>query len=138
MSESRDCQCYTGFPMERVCHQCQSSFTISDRDEKFYEKMKVVEPTLCPDCGLQRRYAWRNEFTFYFRKCDLTGREMLSIYPPDCPYKVYHHEAWFSDKWNALDYGRDFDFSRPFFEQFLEVLGRFFSTSSSMGAGKSL
>ena len=47
---------------------------------------------------------------------------MLSIYPPDCPYTVYHHEAWFSDKWNALDYGRGFDFSRPFFEQFDDLM----------------
>jgi len=84
--------------------------------------MKVPEPLLCPDCRLQRRYAWRNEKVFYFRKCDITGKEIFSVYSPESPYKVCNNEAWYSDKWNAMDYGKDFDFSRPFFEQFAELM----------------
>jgi hypothetical protein len=54
-------------------------------------------------------------------QCDATGKEIVSIYSPDKPFKVYHRDYWWSDKWNPLDYGRDFDFDRPFFEQFDEL-----------------
>jgi hypothetical protein len=43
------------------------------------------------------------------------------MYSPDKPYKVYHYNDWFTDKWNALDYGQEFDFSKSFFEQFGEL-----------------
>ena len=31
---------------------------------------------------------------------------------------------WWGDEWNAFDYGQDFDFSRPFFEQFAELFAK--------------
>ncbi|MBI4059569.1 hypothetical protein HY406_00725, partial [Candidatus Giovannonibacteria bacterium] len=34
---------------------------------------------------------------------------------------VYCRDCWWSDNWEPLDYGRDYDFSRPFFEQFLSL-----------------
>jgi hypothetical protein len=108
--------------MQKHCRQCQSPFTIHDRDRAFYAKMQVPDPTMCPDCRLQRRLTWRMDWTLYLRKCDLTGKNMLSIVSPDSPYKAYHHEAWHSDAWNELDYGQDFDFNRPFFDQFAELL----------------
>lgn len=97
----------------------------------FYEKVSPViagkkypipAPTFCPDCRQQRRLAFRNERKLYHRKCDLTGKEIISMYSPDKKIKVYDREVWWSDKWNPLDYGRDFDFNRPFFEQFTELL----------------
>ncbi|MBI2634192.1 hypothetical protein HYW82_00795 [Candidatus Peregrinibacteria bacterium] len=65
---------------------------------------------------------WRNERTLYRRKCDGTGKEIISVYSADKPFPVYENEYWYSDKWDALDHGRDFDFSRPFFEQFSELM----------------
>jgi len=44
------------------------------------------------------------------------------MYSPDKPYKVYDNEVWWSDRWNALDYGIEFDFNKSFFEQFNELL----------------
>src|SRR3989338_1430745 len=107
---------------KKSCRQCHSSFPIDDRDKTFYAKMQVPERTLCPECRLQRRLAWRMEWTLYSRKSDLSGCDMLSIFPSETPYTVYHHEDWYGSKWNALDYGRDFDFSRPFFQQMDELL----------------
>jgi hypothetical protein len=43
------------------------------------------------------------------------------MYSPDKSYKVYEQSYWWSDKWDAMDYGRDFDFSKSFFEQFEEL-----------------
>jgi hypothetical protein len=48
---------------------------------------------------------------------------MISIFPPDqTKYTVYTIPEWWSDDWDALEFGRDFDFSRGFFEQFDELL----------------
>jgi len=82
----------------------------------------MTAPTLCFACRHQKRLAFRNESTFYKRKCDLTGENIIAVYPQESQYKVYSQKAFWSDDWNALLYGRDFDFSRPFFEQFAELM----------------
>lgn len=105
----------------KICKKCGSNFDITDRDQEFYKRMDVPVPALCPSCRMQRRTAFRNERTLYKTKCALSGKEILSIYPPTTKYTVYDQKVWWSDQWNALDYGRDFDFSRPFFEQFQEL-----------------
>lgn len=104
------------------CKQCTSSFESTDWDLQFYKKMDMPEPTLCPDCRQQQRWAVRNQETLYKRTCDLTGEEMVSLYSPDKPYKVYKEDAWWSDQWDPIDYGHDFDFNRPFFEQYNELM----------------
>jgi hypothetical protein len=43
------------------------------------------------------------------------------MYPKSAVFPVYCHDCWYSDKWEATDYGRDYDFSRPFFEQYKEI-----------------
>ncbi|MDP2103543.1 MAG: hypothetical protein Q8K26_01320 [Candidatus Gracilibacteria bacterium] len=114
----------------KTCKHCGVSFPITDKDLEFYEKVSPVfngqkyqipTPTLCPDCRQQRRLSFRNERKLYKRKCDATGRDIISIYSPDKPFKVYHQDFWWSDKWDAMEYGRDFDFTRGFFEQFGEL-----------------
>ncbi|MFC1810178.1 hypothetical protein ACFLZH_01640 [Patescibacteria group bacterium] len=107
--------------MIKKCRQCAKDFEITNDDLKFYEKMGVVPPTLCPIDRARNRLAFRNQRNLYRRKCDATGKSLLSIYSSDVPFPVYDREYWYSDKWNGLDYGRDFDFNRPFFEQFREL-----------------
>ena len=103
------------------CCQCLEGFSLTDNDERFYRKMQVPCPTLCSQCRLQRRLAFRNEHTLYSRKCDATGEDIISMYKLGTSFPVYSHEAWYGDEWDARDYGREFDFSRPFFEQYEEL-----------------
>ncbi len=105
----------------KKCTTCKADFTIEPDDFDFYTKIKVVAPTLCPPCRQQRRYAWRNERTLYRRNCDLCNKSMVTIYSPDKPYKVYCQPCWWGDGWDPTSYGKDFDFTRPFFEQFSEL-----------------
>ena len=107
--------------MKKTCTVSGKSFEVTEDDLKFYKKMGVPVPTLCPEERQRRKSVWRNEKKFYRRKCDLTQKNIISMYSQDSPFKVYDQESWWSDKWNALDFGRDFDFSRPFFEQFQEL-----------------
>lgn len=103
------------------CQNCKKDFTIEVEDFSFYEKIKVSPPTWCPKCRQQRRYAWRNERTLYRRNCDLCKKSTVTIYSPNKPHKVYCNDCWWSDDWDPSSYGQDFDFSRPFFEQFHEL-----------------
>ncbi len=103
------------------CQNCKKEFTIESEDFNFYEKIKVPPPTFCPECRLIRRFAIRNERALYKRKCDLCGEEKILIYPADSSYKVYCFSCFYSDKWDGETYGRDYDFSRSFFEQYNEL-----------------
>ncbi len=103
------------------CKKCTQSFTVTPDDLTFYEKLDVPLPTLCPDCRYRRRLLDRNEWSLYRRKCSKTGESIVSIYREDAPFPVYKQEVWRSDAWDPLSYGRDFDFNRPFFEQYHEL-----------------
>lgn len=46
------------------------------------------------------------------------------MYAPEKNFPVYCSACWWSDKWNPLTYGADYDFGRPFFVQFRELLGK--------------
>lgn len=104
------------------CKQCSTQFEIADWDRQFYERMEVPEPTLCPGCRQRRRLIWANQINLYKRKCDATGEDIISAYHPDSSLKVYGQPHWWSDKWDATEYGRDYDFNRPFFEQWYELV----------------
>jgi hypothetical protein len=71
---------------------------------------------------MKRRFAWRNERNLYRGKDDLSGKEIFTGVPPHAPLKIYELEFWRSDGWDASRYGRDYDFSRPFFEQWKELV----------------
>lgn len=69
-----------------------------------------------------RRQIWRNERSLYKHTCDLCKKEIISMYAPEKKYIVYCTECYQSDKWNPLEYGRDYDFSKSFFEQFQSLM----------------
>jgi hypothetical protein len=79
-------------------------------------------PTLCPTCREIRRFVFRNERCVYRRTCDLCKASIISIYSPEKPCTVYCPKCWWGDNWDAQSFGRDFDFGKPFFEQFGELL----------------
>jgi hypothetical protein len=107
--------------MKKICAVSGVEFEITTEDLKFYEKMGVPAPTLCPEERCRRRLAHRNERHLYRRKCVLTGKIVVSNFGEHTKIPILSQESWWSDDWNAKDYGRDFDFSRPFFEQLAEL-----------------
>lgn len=118
--------------MQKICANawCQATFEVTPDDLKFYEKISpefngkkelIPPPTLCPDCRLQRRQAFRNEHRLHRCMCDLCKKTTISSFAPENPFPVYCTDCWWSNRWDPLDYGREFDFSRPFFPQFEEL-----------------
>ena len=122
--------------MFKSCKNCQQNFEITDEDLKFYEKvspefktteglslqLKIPPPTLCPECREQRRMTFRNERSLYMRACDLCGKKTISMFSPVNQYKVYCHLCWWSDKWDAMIYGLEYDLNESFLKQFSQLI----------------
>lgn len=109
---------------KRFCQSCKEEFEIVADDFLFYEKMQVPPPTWCPNCRMKRRLAYYVDILkprMYARKCDATGKSLISMYPPNAEFPVYERSYWFSDAWDPMEFGRDYDFSKPFFVQFREL-----------------
>jgi hypothetical protein len=117
--------------MQKTCVNswCGTSFAITPDDLAFYGKLSasapelqgVPPPTHCPDCRQQRRLARRNERSYYNRRCDLCSKEIIAMYAADVPFPVYCYACFWSDRWGPLSYGRNFDGTRPFLDQFQEL-----------------
>ena len=102
----------------KQCQNCKSKFVIDSADFEFYKKIDVPEPTWCPDCRMRRRLAFRNEKTLHKRRDDRTGKEIFAMFNSKSSIKVYERKDWWSDKWDAMEYGMEYNFNKPFFEQF--------------------
>lgn len=105
----------------RNCQNCKKDFNIEPDDFSFYQKIKVPPPTFCMGCRAERRFAFRNERKLFKANSAFSGKNIFSLYPPSAGRKVVTDQEWFGDSWDAMEYARDFDFSRDFFTQFFEL-----------------
>lgn len=117
--------------MLKTCLVSGKQFSLSDADIAFYERVSPVikgkkylipVPTLSPEERLRRRWSFRNEHALFNGTCAKTGKAIVMMYPPTAPLTVYDQQLWWDKSWDGTEYGRDFDFSRSFFEQFKELL----------------
>lgn len=106
----------------KICQSCKSEFKIEPEDFDFYKKINVPPPTFCPECRNIRREAWRESHSLHRHICKMCGKSIVSIQAKEDPFAVYCRDCWYSDKWDPLDYGRDYDFSKPFFRQYRELM----------------
>lgn len=70
---------------------------------------------------MMRRFAFTNIWSLYKRNCAKCEKSMLTIYSPDKKKTVYCMPCWWSDDWDGLEYGMDYDPSRPFLLQLKEL-----------------
>lgn len=112
---------------QKTCKQCNTEFIVGNDDLEFLNQISPVidgtrfaipAPTLCPECRQKRRMSFRNERNLYLRKCDVTGKQIFSTFPQSSPHKVCDKDYWWSDQFDPMQYGRDYNFSKTFFEQF--------------------
>lgn len=107
--------------MKHICKITGKEFEILDKEVNVCKKMVVPLPAICPEERIRLLMSHRNEWKLYKRKCDATGEDIISAYHKDAPFPVYKNKFWWGSEWSALDYGRDFDFNRPFFEQYADL-----------------
>ena len=107
--------------MKIICNATGKPFEVSDQEVSYYERQGIPLPTLSPRERQRRRIAYRNFRSLYSRPCDATGQNVISMYDENAPFPVYSNSAWWADNWDASVHGREFDFSRGFFEQYQEL-----------------
>jgi len=108
--------------MQKICSITWKDFLIRDQDIDIYKRLWVSLPNISPEERQKTRMAWRNDRVFYHRKCDFSGKPIIAMYPEKTLYPVYHPDIWWSDQWDAMDYGIEYDESKSFFEQWYELL----------------
>lgn len=85
------------------------------------KKFLIPPPTLSPQERARRRLSYRNENKLYKRQSSLSGKEIISVFRKNSPFKIFSREEWWSDSWDPLNFGQDYNFDRPFFDQFYDL-----------------
>ncbi len=108
------------------CQNCKQNFVIEAEDFVFYDRIKVPPPTFCPECRTARRLSWRNEMILYKRPNNAPGHSemLISLYPPSENLNTVDLKYWWSDEWDPFDFGSEYDFSKPFFQQWKDMYSK--------------
>ena len=107
----------------QTCAISGEVFEVSDLEKSLRAKFGFGDtlPTVAPKYRFRELGAFWPHWNLHPRKCDKTGKSIISIFRPDCPYPVWHRDTWIekNDPPQA-----EFDFDRPFFDQAWELFQR--------------
>lgn len=99
--------------------------------EKLYKKFGVEPLNKDPQQIFQQLSAFWQHFALYKRKCNKTGKDMISVFDENCPHPVWHREEWIK---NANPPSAEYNPDRPFFDQLWELF-KTCPISHNTGAG---
>ena len=102
---------------EKICEHCQQNFSISEEELILYKKVEIELPTLCFFCRIKLHLSFWMFGKFRKGKSDLSGESLITVLPEKTRYPIYTLTEWHSDKWNALDYGIDYNPDISFLKQ---------------------
>ncbi len=107
--------------MNTQCTQCSKTFSVSEQLQQAVDQFVMPVGKCCFECMQKQHLLFSGEWSLRKRTCDSSGKQIVSIYSEDAPFPVYDPAVWSSDEWDPLEYGREIDFARPFFEQYREL-----------------
>ena len=95
---------------------------ISPHEQSLRKKFGLKsEPKNKPVDRFKQLGAFWPMWNLHQRKCDKTGKPIISVFRPDCPYPVWHRDTWFAE---ANPPQAEFDPNKPFFTQAWELFQR--------------
>ncbi|MFA5791535.1 MAG: hypothetical protein WC884_00675 [Candidatus Paceibacterota bacterium] len=103
------------------CVDCKNEFKIDPGDLDLYEKIGLKVPGQCFFCRIKQYSAFWPFGKFRKKVSDLSGEGLITILPNNPRYPIYKSHEWWSDDWDAMSFGQDYDSSRSFFEQLKEL-----------------
>jgi len=107
--------------MKKVCEHCGSDFTLNKEELSMYEKVGIELPSICFFCRVKLHLSFWLFGKFRKGKSDLSGESFITVLPGKNRYPIYTSSEWFSDSWEGMDFGQDYDSSKPFFIQLQEL-----------------
>lgn len=102
--------------MQKIkCAITQEAFVVSDLEMELRKKLHIDNvPTTAPWVRMRHLAAFWQHWALHNRKCDKTGKAIVSAFAEKCPYPVWHKDEW---QKHANPPSAEFDFKKPFFEQ---------------------
>jgi len=111
----------TGSGQAKTCEKCKNNFTIEPDDFSLYQKMDLPPAILCPLCRTKYLLAFWVNGRFRITNSALSGKRIITVIPETAPFPVCERSEFVSDTWDPLTYGKEYDSSRPFIEQVVEL-----------------
>lgn len=105
----------------KICEHCKQNFSISEGELNMYKKVGIELPTICFLCGIKIHLSFWLFGKFRKGKSDLSGESLITVLPEKNRYPIYTLHEWHSDKWDAMNYGQDYNSGCSFFEQLQEL-----------------
>lgn len=105
----------------KICVNCKNEFSIDSGDLMLYEKIGLKIPGQCFECRMKQYSAFWVFGKFRKGVSDLSGESLITILPNNPRYPIYKSREWWGDAWDPMQYGMEYDSSRPFFEQLKEL-----------------
>src|SRR5262245_42310420 len=109
------------------CERCGASFIVEAGEldilsraspKRGEHQLMLSRPRRCPQCRDQDRLAWRNDRSLYSRNCEKCNKSVVSCYASAGGIHVYCSGCWNGDSWDPISYGRPYEASTPFLDQF--------------------
>ncbi len=107
--------------MQKICEHCKKEFSITNEELGMYEKLGLELPRICFFCRVSLHFSVWPFGKFRKTKSDLSGESMITVLSAQKRYPIYTLHEWHSDAWDGIDYGKEYDPSRPFFDQMKEL-----------------
>ena len=105
----------------KTCQNCKQEFVIEPDDFAYYERLELPLPDKCVYCRWKYLLAFWVFGQFRITKSALSGKRIITVLPESVHFPIYEREEFVSDAWNPLTYGREYDSSKPFIEQVVEL-----------------
>jgi len=103
--------------MKKLCEYCKEEFVITDIELSLSKKINLEISTICSSCLLKQQLSFWLFGKFRKGKSDLSGESLITVLSDKNRYPIYTSHEWFSDKWEALDYGMNYNSNESFFSQ---------------------
>lgn len=75
--------------MVKTCKTCNKEFKIISQEKKFYNKVNLALPELCPNCRQKQRLSFKNPRQLNKKTCSKCGQEIITTYPVDFEPQIY-------------------------------------------------
>ena len=101
----------------KICKDCKKEFAITIGEFSLYKKVDIELSTLCFFCRVKLHLSFWMFGKFRKGTSDLSGENLITVLLENTRYPIYTLNEWHSDKWDAMNYGIDYDPSLLFFKQ---------------------
>ncbi|MFA5841036.1 MAG: hypothetical protein WC847_02065 [Candidatus Paceibacterota bacterium] len=108
----------------RICEHCKKDFIITEEEFSLYQKVDIELPILCFFCRVKLHLSFWMFGKFRKGKSDLSGEGLITVLPEKNRYPIYTSKEWYSDKWDAMDYGVEYNENQLFFKQLQDLQER--------------